>query len=303
MSDNPASQTASGSEHRLDNKPLASTGRELSMRFPVWLCDIWGVVHNGEKAHLAACDALQKHREKGGIVILITNAPRPFHAVIEQLAGLKVPRDSYDAIVTSGDVTRELVMAHESGKVFFLGPERDAPLRQGLSVEWSDVAHADAVLCTGLYDDKNDKLEDYDELLGEILSRDLKMICANPDIVVQFGTRLIPCAGALAKKYREMGGKVEMAGKPFAPIYQLSIARAANIAGHLIERKNVLAIGDGMQTDIAGGRNYNLAVAFITGGIHDDEIGSDGSTQDMAEIARKAVEGVNIAGAMRVLEW
>jgi len=285
------------------NRSVASTGRELSNQFQIWLCDVWGVVHNGEKAHQVACDALQKHRENGGIVILITNAPRPCHAVVKQLDGLQVPHACYDAIVTSGDVTRELVAAYSGGKVFFLGPERDAPLREGLAVEWSGIHDADAVLCTGLYNDKTDHPEDYDSTLREILDRNLKMICANPDVIVQFGNRLLPCAGALAARYSDMGGKVEMAGKPFPPIYELSIERAAEISGHEIDRKNVLAIGDGMQTDITGGRDNNLAVAFITGGIHDEEIGRDGSTQDMADIARKAVKGVQIAGAMRVLEW
>lgn len=285
------------------NNLIANSGRELSVQFRVWLCDIWGVVHNGEKAHLPACDALSKHRENGGIVILITNAPRPTHAVIDQLDGLNVPRTCYDAIVTSGDVTRKLVTAYTGGKVFFLGPERDAALREGLSVEWSSVQDADAVLCTGLYNDKTDQPKDYDDTLAELLVRNLNMICANPDVVVQFGTRLIPCAGALAKRYSDMGGKVEMAGKPFAPIYKIAIEQAENVAGQSVDRTQVLAIGDGMQTDIKGGRDNDLAVAFVTGGIHDEEIGPDGSTQEMSEIARNAVDGVNIAGAMRNLEW
>jgi len=284
-------------------RPLASSGRELSERFKVWLCDIWGVVHNGEQAHPTACDALEKHRENGGAVVLITNAPRPSHAIVDQLDGLNVARNCYDAIVSSGDVTRELVTAHSGGKVFFLGPERDAPLRQGLPVEWSTMQEADAVLCTGLYDDHNELPEQYDETLREMLGKNLTMICANPDIVVQFGNKLIPCAGALAKNYADMGGKVEMAGKPYAPIYKVSIARANEVAGLEIERSQVLALGDGMKTDITGARDNNLAVAFITGGIHDEEIGTNGSTQEMANIARNAVEGVNVAGAMRKLEW
>jgi len=283
---------------------LASSGRELSSRFPVWLCDIWGVVHNGERAHPVACDALEKHRENGGSVILITNAPRPSHAIVGQLDGLKVSRNCYDAIVSSGDVTRELVTAHAGGKVFFLGPERDAPLRQGLPVEWSPMNEADAVLCTGLYDDHNEQPEQYDDMLKEMLGKNLIMICANPDIVVQFGDRLIPCAGALARNYAQMGGKVEMAGKPYAPIYEVAIDRANDVVnGNSIERSQVLALGDGMKTDITGARDNDLAVTFITGGIHDEEIGTDGSTQDMANIARDAVAGVNVAGAMRKLEW
>lgn len=285
------------------SEQLATTGRDLSSRFQIWLCDIWGVVHNGRESHRAACEALAQHRTAGGVVILITNAPRPSHAIVGQLDGLNVPRDCYDAIVSSGDVTRELVMQHAGGKVFFLGPERDAPLREGLDVKWSEMAEAEAVLCTGLYDDQTEQPEEYDGMLKEMCDLNLPMICANPDIVVQFGDRLIPCAGALAKNYEAMGGKVEMAGKPFAPIYDLAMKRAADATGSAIVRTQVLALGDGMKTDITGARDNDLAVAFITGGIHDDEIGSDGSVKDMANIARKAVAGVNVAGAMRKLEW
>ena len=282
---------------------LAVNGRELSARFNVWLCDIWGVVHNGEAAHPAACDVLAKHRENGGIIILITNAPRPSHAIVDQLDGLKVPRNCYDAIVASGDVTRELVTAFAGQKVFFLGPDRDRVLKNGLAVEWTELAQADAVLCSGLVDDRSEQPGDYDEILQEMREKNLTMICANPDIVVQFGDRLLPCAGALARNYQELGGKVQMAGKPHAAIYDVSINRASDILGKTINRSDVLALGDGMKTDITGARDNNLAVAFITGGIHDAEIGSDGSTEDMANIARTAVNGVNVAGAMRKLEW
>ncbi|HFC04063.1 MAG TPA: TIGR01459 family HAD-type hydrolase [Rhizobiales bacterium] len=282
---------------------LAKNGRELSARYQIWLCDIWGVVHNGVQCFPDTCKALANHRDDGGVVILITNAPRPSPAVVDQLNGLKVPGNCYDAIATSGDVTRELVSAHRGGKVFFLGPERDFPLKEGLPVEWSPVAEADAVLCSGLYDDKTEQPEDYDGLFEEMLDRNLKMICANPDVVVQFGDRLIPCAGTLAKHYEEMGGKVEMAGKPYPPIYELAISRASDATGYDVDRSQVLAIGDGMQTDIAGGRNNGLAVAFISGGIHDEEIGTGGSPEDLANIARTTIEGVNVVGAMRKLEW
>jgi len=285
------------------SKTLATNGRELSQQFNVWLCDIWGVVHNGETAHPPACEVLEKHRENGGIVVLITNAPRPSHAILGQLDGLKVSRDCYDAIVASGDVTRHLVTEFSGRRIFFLGPERDAPLKEGLPVEWSNLEQAQAVLCSGLVDDHNEQPEDYDKILRQMLDQNLTMICANPDLVVQFGDRLIPCAGALAKNYTQMGGTVQMAGKPHAAIYDVSMSRARDIAGKAIARENVLALGDGMKTDITGARDNDLAVAFITGGIHDHEIGSDGSAQDMANVARQAVAGVNIVGAMRTLEW
>jgi len=282
---------------------LAENGQQLSTRYNIWLCDIWGVVHNGVTAHKKACQALAKHRENGGIVILITNAPRPKTDVIKQLASLHVPDNCFDDIVSSGDVTRTLVSNHKGGKVFFLGPERDYGLKQGLPVEWSDIADAEAVLCSGLYDDKNDTMERYSDMLEQMKQANLPMICANPDIVVQFGTRLIPCAGAIAAEYTKIGGKVLMAGKPFKPIYEISLARAAEIKGQPIDHANVVAIGDGMNTDVKGARDYGLDVMFISGGIHDEEINNDHSTQDLADIARNAMDGIKIAGAMRHLEW
>ena len=282
---------------------LAENGQQLSAAYNIWLCDIWGVVHNGVAAHKKACEALAKHRENGGVVILITNAPRPKTDVIKQLKGLKVPDNCFDDIVSSGDVTRTLVSDHKGGKVFFLGPERDYGLKDGLPVEWSDIDQAEAVLCSGLYDDKNDTMDRYADMLAQMKQADLPMICANPDIVVQFGTRLIPCAGAIAAEYSKIGGKVLMAGKPFKPIYEITLARAAEITGQRIDRANVVAIGDGMNTDIKGARDFGLDVMFISGGIHDDEISEDGNVDDLANIARHAMDGVKIAGAMRHLEW
>ncbi len=287
----------------MSEKSLVENGQQLSSRYDIWLCDIWGVVHNGVAAHAKACEALANHRKNGGTVILITNAPRPRAQVAQQLNGLSVPENCYDAIVSSGDVTRSLVADHKGGKVFFLGPERDYALKDGLPVEWSELGDAEAVLCSGLYDDKNDTMDRYADMLVQMKDRNLPMICANPDLVVQFGTRLIPCAGAIAAEYTKIGGEVLMAGKPFTPIYEISIARASEIKNQAIDNANVVAIGDGMNTDIKGACDFGLDVMFISGGIHDDEIGEDGSTQDLANIARDAIDGVKIAGAMRNLEW
>ena len=281
---------------------IATSGRQLSDRFKVWLCDVWGVVHNGRMAFRPACDALERHRANGGIVILITNAPRPCHAILPQLASLDVSPDCHDAIVSSGDVTRKLVLDHPGGNIFHLGPQKDQALLDSLPVNFVDFAEADAVLCTGLYIDLNDQPEDYDPLLKKLLARDLDMICANPDKVVQYGDRLIPCGGALAERYEKMGGRVTMAGKPFAPIYDACAAKAAEILGRPVKRSGFLALGDGMATDITGARDNNLALAFISGGIHDEQTGNS-DAQELAKIATTAVPGVNVAGAMRRLEW
>lgn len=282
---------------------LAADGRELSARYKVWLCDVWGVVHDGQKAFASSCDALARHRKAGGLVVLITNAPRPSSEVFLQLDGLGVPRAAYDDVVTSGDVTRELVSAHKGGKVFFMGPERDLALKAGLPVIWSDLDEAQAVLCTGLYDDRTETPEDYADMLAQIKKLDLPMICANPDIVVRFGERLLPCAGALARDYEALGGKVAMAGKPFAPIYDVCLQRLEKLTGDTVDKDQLVAIGDGLATDIKGARDYGLPVAFVVDGIHEKEIGDAGNTEDIADIARKAVKGVKVVAAMRKLEW
>ena len=286
---------------------LATSGRQLSSRFKVWLCDIWGVVHNGEVAHPTAYQALQQHRKNGGVVILITNAPRPWTSIAERLAELNVPTDSWDAIVSSGDVTAELIKPYTGRNVFFQGPERDEALKQSLSVNWSNMKDAEIVLCSGL--DNEDEEDPYDgpskyqSMLREMASYDLTMICANPDLVVQKGDKLVPCAGALAKIYEEFGGKVIRAGKPFPAIYDVALSRASDVLGRKVKTGEAMAIGDGLKTDIKGAADYNMAVTFVTGGIHEEEYGKESSVEDRANIARNAVAGVNVVGVMRMLEW
>jgi len=186
----------------------------LSPRFPVWFCDIWGVVHDGVRADMAACDALVRHRKAGGIVIFITNSPRPRPALIEQLDGLSVPRAAWDDIVTSGDVTRAVISAREGARVFHLGPEKDRRLREGLPVEITGPDEAEIVLCSGLYDDRTERPEDYRDLLAGLARRGLDMVCANPDLKVQHGDRIIPCGGALAAIYEECRSPCGQGGNP-----------------------------------------------------------------------------------------
>ena len=281
---------------------FATGARALSKRFPVWFCDIWGVVHNGKRASRSACRALAAHRRQGGVVILITNAPRPASAVLPQLESLKVSPKCYDAIVTSGDVTRALIQPYAGGNVFHLGPQKDHALLKGLPVRFTGHEQADVVLCSGLYNDLEDELEDYDPLLASLRQRGLEMICANPDKVVQYGDRLIPCGGALAERYENAGGKVIMAGKPFAPIYDASRQKAAAALDRMPQNRELLALGDSLSTDITGARDYDIAAAFISGGIHDGQTAGN-TPQQLAAIATAAVPGVRLAGAMRKLEW
>ncbi len=244
---------------------------ELVDGVDVVLSDIWGVVHNGLESFPEACEALHTYRNRGGTVILITNAPRPADSVQRQLRKLHVPDDTYDAIVSSGDLTRHYVADHPGRKIFWLGPERDNSIYRGLDAELTPLDHADYIICTGLLDDETETAEDYREMMTEAHKRGLTLICANPDIVVERGDRLIYCAGAIAEMYREMGGDVIFYGKPHRPIYERAMALASDHAGHRVERSQVLAIGDSVRTDLAGAHGFGINCLFVTRGIHAEE--------------------------------
>jgi HAD superfamily hydrolase (TIGR01459 family) len=254
---------------------LVSGLSEIAPRFGAILCDVWGVVHNGIVPFAPAVEALTRFREGGGIVILVTNAPRPNWSVQEQLDRIGVQSAAYDRIVTSGDVARGLLAQQEGARVFHLGPDRDLSLYEGLRVELSSPEEAAVASCTGLIDDETEVTEDYDPILLRLAALNLNMVCANPDIVVERGDRLIPCAGALAVRYRALGGRTIVVGKPFARIYEIAMAEVAAVHGVPIERERILAVGDGAATDIRGANEAGLASLFITAGIHSAEYGSD----------------------------
>jgi HAD superfamily hydrolase (TIGR01459 family) len=247
---------------------------EISDHYDVILCDIWGVLHNGVASFTQASDALVSFRRRGGAVVLISNAPRPSPPIAGQVLKLGVSPDAFDAIVTSGDVTIGLMEQQASDRVLHIGPERDLTLldavadASGARPKLVSLEDAQYALCTGLRDDEAEALDDYEPELQAMAVRGLTMICANPDIVIHRGDTLIYCAGALARRYEELGGSVVYAGKPYAPIYDQALALAEQIRGAPIEKPRVLAIGDGMRTDIAGAARAGLDVLFVTGGIH-----------------------------------
>jgi HAD superfamily hydrolase (TIGR01459 family) len=247
---------------------------EISDRYDVILCDIWGVLHNGVASFTQASDALVSFRRRGGAVILISNAPRPSPPIARQVLKLGVSPEAFDAVVTSGDVTIGLMEQQASDRVLHIGPERDLILldavadASGARPKLVSLEDAQYALCTGLRKDEAETLDDYEPELRAMAIRDMAMICANPDIVIHRGDTLIHCAGALARRYEELGGSVVYAGKPYAPIYDRALALAEQIRGAPIEKPRVLAIGDGMRTDIAGAARAGLDVLFVTGGIH-----------------------------------
>jgi HAD superfamily hydrolase (TIGR01459 family) len=233
-----------------------------------WLVDIWGVLHNGARAFPAACEACRTFRGKGGIVVLISNAPRPFTAVVPHLTSLGVPADTYDTGVTSGDVTRGLLEAWRGRRVLHIGPERDLGLFTGLDVMLAAAEAAEAVVCSGLYDDTKETPADYADLFEGLLARRLPMICANPDIKVERGGEIVWCAGALAADYQAKGGEVVYAGKPYLPIYQRALGIIDALAGRPVNKDGVLAIGDGLETDLRGAHAAGLPSVFIASAIH-----------------------------------
>jgi HAD superfamily hydrolase (TIGR01459 family) len=254
-------------------QPISSLNA-ISHRYKALLCDVWGVLHNGISPFPGAVAALQRARQDGLKVVLVTNSPRPRAGVVAQLADIGVDESAWDAIVTSGDVTRRLIREGPRA-LFHIGAERDLPLYDGLGVDLVGEDAAEGVSCTGLFDDDTETPDDYAPLLARFAARGLPFICANPDIVVERGSRLIWCAGALARDYAALGGRVAIAGKPHRPIYEAAHALAAELCGMPLERAHLLAIGDGMPTDIKGARDFGIDALYISGGIHAHEYGAD----------------------------
>ena len=241
------------------------------------ICDVWGVIHDGQKHHPAAAEALVNFRERHGPVVLLTNAPRVPAEVAAQCASYGLPDGCYDAIVSSGGACRdELIRRSATGTLplYYIGPDRDLTMVAGLDIVRTDIADAAVALCIGLADDMTETVADYTERLEAMRARGLTMLCANPDLVVHRGTRLVYCAGSLARAYEALGGEVIYYGKPHLPVYEAALKAAAKAAQAANGRspKRPLAMGDGLLTDIRGANAAGLDVLFIADGVHGEEI-------------------------------
>jgi len=272
---------------------------QLPKTYAVWFLDIWGVLHNGVRPYSGAVDACQTFRAQGGRVVLVSNSPRPREGVALQLDAVGVPRDAYDAILTSGDVSRGLIAAHDGETVFHLGPERDLPVYRGLNVTLGDPGEARAVVCTGLFDDEVETPDDYRDCLAACHARGLEMICVNPDLKVERGGRIIYCAGALAQAYQEIGGKVLYAGKPHKPIYDAAMRIAGEVCEGTIEAAKVLAIGDGAKTDIAGAIAAGIDAVYVASKVNmeHDETLAEAAERLFADPVKRPI------AVMRALVW
>lgn len=271
----------------------------IAGRYDALLCDAWGVIHNGVALFDGAAEALGAFRKERGPVVILTNAPRPSSVIPPQLDRLGLPRAAYDAVVTSGDATRAQIAARLPAPAYRIGPEKDDPLFAGLDIRFAPLDEAAFVICTGLRDEMREQPEDYRSLLAAAAAHRLPMICANPDVVVRLGDRLIWCAGALARIYEELGGVVEYGGKPHPPIYGLALGEAEAARGRPLDRARVLAVGDGLYTDILGASEQGMDAVYVvgSGGVHDGAAGPG----DVSAMLSKA--GARAVAVMERLQW
>lgn len=285
-------------------KPQLIKGlNEIAHGYDALLCDAWGVIHNGVSLFPGVEEALTQFRQTAGPVFVLTNAPRVSSVIPRQLDRLGLSREAYDGVVTSGDATRAAILQLSEGCAFRLGPDKDDTLYDGLAVRFCPLEKADYIICTGLFDDTSETPDDYRDMLQEAAASDLPMVCANPDIVVRLGDRMIYCGGALAALYETLGGRVIYAGKPHAPIYNLAYERIKQIKPS-IDKSRILVVGDGLGTDILGANNQNLDVVFIADGIASDKV-RDGSGRLSAAALSSVFEENNVhaLAAMEGLKW
>jgi HAD superfamily hydrolase (TIGR01459 family) len=275
----------------------------IAPRYDVVLSDIWGVVHNGIAAHPTAVEALVNFRRAGGRVVLISNAPRPAGPIIEMLDDLNVTREAYDDVVTSGDATRVILEGYRGKTVHYVGPPAvNDSLFEGLDITVGSAEEAKAVVVTDL-DTDDDTPDMYNDRITLWLSRNLPLIAANPDRVVEHGDQILYCGGALADLYEARGGMIVMVGKPYKPIYTEALRLAEKAAGRPVDRARILAIGDSVRTDAIGAAGAGLDLLFITGSIHAAELDAFGNPDPEAIRALVEPSGATVAGVMPRLSW
>lgn len=258
--------------------PIITRAGDLLARYDAVFCDVWGVVHNGRKAYPEAGEALARFRAGGGTVILVSNAPIPASGVERVLEKTGVRRDAWDAIVSSGDIALCHIAEKGYRRMHWVGPsERDYALYVRLPGPSTPLSEADAIVCTGLRDDRSETVADYRGLIEEGVARKLPFVCANPDLVVDVGHLRLPCAGSIAAEYERLGGEVFWAGKPHPAAYATARERAAELRGQPVVLDRILGIGDAVRTDLAAAQGLGVDGLFMAAGIHADAVLADGA--------------------------
>ena len=268
-------------------------------------CDVWGVIHNGERAYAEAGEALARFRAGGGTVILVSNAPVPAAGVERVLDKTGARRDAWDAIVSSGDIALRHIAEKGYHRLHRVGPPaRDRSLFSRLPGQHAGLEEADAIVCTGLRNSSKETVETYRDLIEVGVAHRLPFVCANPDLVVDVGEVRHLCAGSIAAEYEQRGGEVFWAGKPHPSAYGTALQVAGELRGRKPELTRVLAVGDAVRTDLASAQGLGVDGLFITSGIHNDTTMSDGAV-DPAKVAalfaRK--ETPPAIAVMSVLRW
>jgi HAD superfamily hydrolase (TIGR01459 family) len=253
---------------------IVSALADISDQYDALYCDLWGCLHDGIRALPEAVEALVTFRRKGGMVVLLTNAPRPRAEVAEQIGRLGVPDEAWDTIATSGDAARQAMFTGAVGtRVYHIGERRDESFFQPLAIVDDPVeivrvplSEAEGIVCTGPFDAKADPAVLRPDLLTA-KARGLPLLNANPDVVVDRGGEREWCGGAVAQLYERMGGRVFAFGKPHPPVYDMARRRLAEAGGDGISTDRILAVGDGIRTDIEGARGEGIDALFVTGGL------------------------------------
>lgn len=277
------------------SKALALDALEsIAPNYDAIFCDIWGVVHNGVEPHPSAVEALQTFRAMDKQVVLVTNSPRANAGIVRQLRRMGIDNRSYDAIQSSGEVTRALIAPY-SGLVVHHVTNSDGHLFDGLSIRNGPVDDAACVVVSELEGDM-DRPEDYQDRMEHWLRRGLTLICVNPDKLVEVAGQMIYCPGALADIYQKMGGKVIQAGKPYHPIYQAAHTSLNLVAGKPVHPNRILAIGDSVRTDATGAAAEGLDFLFITGSLHAKELKAFRNPKPEAVVKLVAPSGARLAG-------
>ena len=266
----------------MSHPELLSGLSAVTGQYDALFCDIWGVIHNGRQHFPPAYEALKRFKAECGPVILISNSPRPNDSLIAQLASLGIMDDGFSAVISSGDATREYLRKFApTGPAWRIGDMREQALYDGIDIDLSGTPEtATFISCSSPFNDEDDTLDQYQHVFETAAKRNLVMICANPDKVVQRGDKIIMCAGSLADLYASLGGQVIMAGKPYAPIYDMCYAALDGLTGKAHDKRRILAIGDGLPTDVLGANGQGLDLLFIAAGIHAVEATDDSGKLD-----------------------
>ena len=245
---------------------------DIYERYDTFVIDLWGVIHDGVALNSKAIEAVDKLRNNSKKIIFLSNAPRPSLRVINFLLKMNMDKKYLENVMTSGEAAMYAINQNKFGKFFFhLGPERDSNIFEKVKVNKTTIEKCDYILCTGLFDERETKLDWYKKFLKNHTFK--KMVCTNPDLTVHRGEKEEFCAGYIAKIFEELGGKVIYYGKPYKEIYKLCFSR----------NEKVLAIGDNLRTDIKGANNLNIDCLFISDGVHRDEYNDPSELESLLE--------------------